>query len=62
MTAKRPQPPNKNPDKPADSRTRQERQVLRRSINLLDKRADALGLFDPLDVEPSFCFHLEAQR
>jgi hypothetical protein len=54
MTAKK--SPKTNPDNPAAYRTRQELQALRRSIALLNGRADALGLFDPLDVEPSFVF------
>jgi hypothetical protein len=52
----------KNLDKPAASRTRQERQAFRRSINLLNQRADTLGLFDPLDVEPFFVRDLQEQR
>jgi hypothetical protein len=62
MTAKRLKSPKTNPDKPAASRTRREREAFRRSINLLNKRADTLGLFDPLDVEPSFAFDLEDKR
>ena len=62
MTPKRPKPPKTNRDKPATTRTRLERQAFLRSINLLNERADTLGLFDPLDVEPCFVFDLKAQR
>jgi hypothetical protein len=62
MTAKRLKSPKTNPDKLAASRTRQEREAFRRSIKLLNERADTLGLFDPLDVEPFFAFKLEDKR
>jgi hypothetical protein len=62
MTAKRLKSPKTNHDKPAASRTRQEREAFRRSINLLNERADSLGLFDPLDVGPSFTFDLKDKR
>jgi hypothetical protein len=62
MTAKRLKPPKTNPDKTAAFRTPHERQAFLRSVNLLNERADSLGLFDPLDVEPCFVFDLKAQR
>ena len=62
MTAKRRKSPKTNPDKPAAYRTRQEREAFRRSINLLNERADKLGLFDPLDVGPLFAFDLKDKQ
>jgi hypothetical protein len=62
MTAKRLKSAKTNRNKPAASRTRQEREAFRRSVNLLNARADSLGLFDPLDVGPLFAFDIKDKR